>query len=315
MNRLAPYIMAALFFLSAISYAEVVDRIAIIVNDEIICDSEIEGAMMPVYEKFKMKYTGQDLMTKLEEARQSVVEQLIEDRLIYCEAKKQNITVEDREVEARFEDTRKRFGTQDEFEEALAMQHMTAKELKSRYKEQLMTKRMIDMKMGGTIVITPVEVSNYYNSHPGDFKQPEALKLRNILIKPKDTSDTQRALNTAKDVLKKVKEGGDFAELAKTYSEGPGAEEGGLMGYVTKEDLMPEIVKAVSGLEEGSVSDIVQTSLGYHIFKLEEKRPESTMPLADARRRIEEEIYREKMKAKIKDWVEGLKKNAYIAFK
>jgi len=296
-------------------YAEVVDKIAIVVNDEIICDSEIEGMLVPVYDKFKTVYSGEALMAKLEDARQKAVERLIEDRLVLSEAKKQNITVDDREVEEKVADAKRRFGSQEVFEEALASQRLTLKELKGRYREQIMTRKMMDMKVGSTISITPVEVNNYYNNHLDDFSQEEALKLRNILIRVKEGTDINKALELAREISGKLKEGGDFSELASSYSEGPGAQEGGLMGYVKRGDLLPEIEKAVFNMNEGEVSDVIQTSLGYHIFKIDEKRPARTLTLNEARRDVEEALYREKTNEKVKGWIEGLKKNAYIAFK
>lgn len=300
---------------SVTAFAEVVDKIAIVVNDEIICDSEIENTLYPVYQRYKTIYAGDKLMEKLEEARQRAIEQLIEDKLILSEAKKLNIEVSDKEINARLEEVKRNFGSEEDFENAILDQRMTIKDLKARYKEQMMTRKLIDQNVGARIAITPIDVNNYYNSHLGEFAQEEALKLRNILIRPKDDSDVQRALDLAKDIEKKLKDGADFAQAAKAYSEGPGAGEGGMIGYVKKGDLLPEIETVVFNLKEGEVSDIIQTSLGYHIFKLEEKREARTLTLREARRDAEEAIFREKIKEKIKDWVESLKKNAYIAFK
>ena len=87
------------------------------------------------------------------------------------------------------------------------------------------------------------------------------------------------------------------------------------MGYVKKGDLLPEIDKVVFDLKEGELSGIIQTNLGYHIFKVEEKKPARTLSISEARRDIEEAVFREKIEQRVKDWVEGLKKHAYIAFK
>jgi parvulin-like peptidyl-prolyl isomerase len=119
----------------------------------------------------------------------------------------------------------------------------------------------------------------------------------------------------ARDILNKLKAGEDFAELAKQYSEGPNASEGGSMGYVKKGDLLPDIESVVFNMKDGEVSDIIHTKLGYHIFKVDERRERQTLGLAEVKREVEEGVYREKVKDKIKDWVGNLKKNAYISFK
>lgn len=296
-------------------YAEVIDKIAIVVNNEIITQSEIDRLMAPVYAKYRTVYQGDELIDKLEEVRQRIVEQLIDDRLILGEAKKLNIEVDDREVEEKIEEMKKQFGSKEALDSMLSEQRMTLKDLRTHYREQIMSRRLVDQKIGSKIVITPIDISDFYNAHAKEFVQPEEVKLRNILIRPKQDSDVQRAANQAKEILRRLKEGCDFGELAKVYSEGPGAKEGGLMGYVKKGDLLPEIENVVFNVKEGETSDIVQTSVGYHIFKVEERRESRSLTLSEVRRDIEDMIFREKIRGKLKGWVEGLKKNAYIAFK
>ncbi len=300
---------------ASFTYAEVVDKIAIVVNGEIITQSEIDRLLAPIYEQYKTMYQAEELVKKLEEARQRVVAQLIEDRLILTEAKKLNIEAGEAEVEARIEEAKKRFPSKEAFESTLAEQHLTIKDLKARYAEQVMIRKLIDQKVGASIMVTPVDVANYYNSHIGEFVQPEEVKLRNILIRPKEITDAAKALELAREISRRLKEGGDFGELAKIYSEGPNASDGGLMGFVKKGDLLPELEKTAFGLEVGTFSDIIQTSVGYHILKVEEKTEERTLALSEVRRDIEQVIFRIKVREKVQGWIEGLKKNAYIAFK
>lgn len=314
-GSLYPMVFLAAIFLSNPVLCEVIDRVAIVVNTEIITESEIDRALAPVYSQYRTTYQGDQLIKKLEESRQKIVEQMIEDKLILCEAKKQNIEVDDTQIEDRLNEMRGRFGSKENLEAALQQQRLTIKELKSRIREQLMTKAMVDRKIGGRIAITPVEVKNYYDSHKDEFAEAEERKISNILIKLKKDVDASKTLQLAREVARRLKSGGDFAALAQVYSEGPGAEGGGAMGYVKKGDLLPEVESVVFSLNEGQTSNMVQTSLGYHFFKVEEIKKARELPLSEVQREVEDSIYREKIKEKIKGWVEGLKKNAYIAFK
>ncbi len=314
-NFLYFLISVCLILISTLACAEVIDKIAIVVNNEVITQGEIDRLLAPIYEQYKPLYHGDELIQKLEEARQKIIEQLIEDKLMLSEAKKLNIEIDDRDVEGRLDETIKRFGPKERFEQALSEQHLTLKDLRSRFKEQLMTRRLIDQKIGSRIMVTPVEIQNYYDKHINEFVQPEEIKLWNILVKLKPGLNAEKASELAKEILKRLQTGEDFAGLAKIYSEGPNAVDGGLMGYVKRGELLPEIEKAVFNLKDGEISDIIQTSLGYHIFKLEERRASRTLPLPEVRHEIEEAIFREKVRGKIKGWIEGLKKNAYIAFK
>jgi len=295
--------------------AEVVDKVAIVVNNEIITYGEIDRMLSPAYEKYKTLYQGDELAKKLEEARQNIIAQLIEDRLILGEAKKKNVEVDDREVDSKIAETEKRFASKEGFDQALAAQHVTLKELRTRYKEQIMTRRMIDQKVGGTIMVSPSEINKYYEEHVNEFREPEEIKLRMILVRPKEGLEGLKALDLVNEIKRRLREGGDFAALARTYSEGPNAEDGGLMGYVKREDLHPEIDKAIAVLKDQETSDVVQTSLGWQFFRVEEKKHPKTIPLSEARQMIEEKLFADKAKDKIKGWVDNLRKNAYIAFK
>lgn len=301
---------------AAPSHAGLVDKIAIVVNNEVVTMSEIDQMLTPVYARYKIIYKDEgELIRKMEEARQRIVEQLIEDKLIVSEAKRQNVEIDEKEVDARLREVEKQFGSKNAFTRALMEQHLSLKDLRTRYREQLMSRRIIDKKIGSNILVTPVEIHSYYDSHRIDFAQPSEVSLSNIMIRPRDGSDDVRAHELAQDIANKLKDGGDFAALAQSYSEGPGAADGGAMGMIKKGDLMPELEKAVFALKSGDVSDVIKTPLGYHIFKVDEVREQRILTESEAYKEIEELLYRDKIKARIKDWLITLRKNAYIAFK
>jgi len=294
----------------------VVDKIVVVVNSEIITQREIDVTLAPVYEQYKTMYKGAELIKKLEEAREDIIKQLIEDRLILSEAKKANIDVEDKEIDARMADIRNRAGGEVELEKMLGQQNLTVNELRARYKEKIMIRKLIDRKVGAKIIITPLEVKTYYNDHKDQFLQPEEIDLRQILIKPQNQLGGQEdALKRMREISGRIKEGGDFSGLAREYSEGPNPGDGGSMGYIKKGDLMPQVEDIVFSLKDGESSGIIQSSLGYHIFKVEGRRLRRTKDLPEVRQEIEEFLYREKANLRLRGWIDSLSKNAYIEFK
>jgi len=301
--------------ISAVSYAAVIDKIVVVVNNEVITQGEIDRILAPAYEQYKSMLSEEQLIKKLDDARQAVMAQLIEEKLILSEAKKQNIEVDEKDVNAKVAEAKKRFPSNEIFEEALAAQHLSLKELRVKFKEQLMTKKLIDQKVGSKVFITPNEIVEYYNKHAQEFSRPEELRLSNILIKPKENVKVEKTVELVSEISKRLKAGGDFAKLAKVYSEGPGAKEGGAMGYVKRGDLLPEIEKVVFDMKEGEVSGIIRTKVGYHFFKVDEKKAPESLSISDARQSIEQALWMGKMKEKSKEWIEELRKNAYIAFK
>ena len=303
-RKILPAIVIAISLLfSANIYAEVIDKIVVVVNAEAITQGEIDRLLGPYYMEYRTIYTGYDLIRKLDEARQGIMEQLIEDKLILSEAKKLNIEPDEREVSAKVADAENRAGSRKRFERALMEQHLSIKDLKARYREQSMIQRIIREKVGSRISVSPIEVDEYYKKNAFAFAQPEEIKLRNILIKPQEGADPKKAADLANEIAGRITSGGDFSALAKTYSEGPGASEGGIMGYVKKGDLLPELETVLFSMKEDEVSGVIQSPAGYHIFKVEEKKEAKAMPLEEIRHDVEERVYREKVHEKIKTWV------------
>lgn len=317
MKRIHSLFLTVVFLASmaAISRAAVVDKIVVVVNTEVITQGEIDRILAPAYEQYKSMLPEDQLIKKLDEARQAVMAQLIEEKLILSEAKRQNIEVDEKDVDAKMKEAKKRFPSNELFEEALASQHLTAKDLRAKFKEQLMTKKLIDQKVGSRVYITPNEIVDYYSKHAEEFSKPEQLRLSNILIKPKENVRIEKTVELVTEISKRLKAGGNFAELAKIYSEGPGAKDGGSMGYVKKGDLMPEIEKVVFAMKEGEVSDVIRTKVGFHFFRLDEKKAPESVGISEARQSIEQTIWMGKMREKSREWVEELRKHAYIAFK
>lgn len=295
--------------------AETLDKIIVVVNNEVITQGELDKMLAPAYQHYKMQLQGNELLRKLDETRQMILEQLIDEKLILSEARKKNVEIDEKEVAKKMEEAQGRFGSRELFEKALAEQRMTPKELKNRFRDQILTRKLIDEYVGSRIFITPVDVSEYYKKHPEEFTQPEEVSLRCILIKPSRERTLVQSAELAAKVREQIRSGTDFGDLARTYSEGPGASDGGMMGYKKRGELLAEIEDAVFKLKDGEVSEPLHTSLGIFIFKVDERHAAKTMTLSEGRRFIEEAIYRERAKEKMKGWVENLKKHAYIAFK
>jgi len=295
--------------------AEVVDKVIVVVNNEVVTQREVERVMSSVYEQYRSLYFGDELVKKIDEARQRILEQIIEDRLVLSEAKRQKVEVDEKDIDSQVGDIITRFPSKEDFEKALVQQGTTLKEMKNRFKDQLQVRKLIEQKIGSKIAISPMEITEYYTKHLNEFSIPDEIELRNILIKPREGLPPDKAYLQAKELLQRIREGCDFAGLAREYSSGPYAKDGGLMGSVKRGDLLPEIDKVVFTMKEAEVSEVVQTSVGYHIFMVEKRREQRILGLSEVKREVEERIYKEKVRDKLKGWIATLKKNAYIAYK
>ena len=149
------------------------------------------------------------------------------------------------------------------------------------------------------IVIPPEEIKQYYDGALEEFKTPETVSARHILFKVAKNADekaVEKARLKAVDVMEKAKSGEDFAELAKTYSEGPSAKDGGQLGAFKREAMVKPFSDAAFSMNVGDISEPVRTQFGWHIIKVEAHNPASTMSLEEATPQITEKLTERKAK-------------------
>ena len=312
---LSIFILIQFVFGAFSGYAEVVDKIAVIVNDEIITQGEIDRILLPMYQQWKMTYTDEELAKKIDEARFKVLQSLIRDKLLFSEAKRMEIEVTDEEVASRIEEVRKRFTSEEEFKMNLMRENITLGQLEKKYKERIMINRLIDTEIRGMVSVAPSEITEYYQAHKNEFREPKKVKVRSVLIRINELRPAEKALEKAKEILARLQEGGDFSLLAKEYSEGPHRDKGGDMGWIKENELMTRINEILFKLEKGEISGIVKTNLGFHIFKIEDTSPSQVTEFREAKNLVERHLFNKKMDEKLGQWVEKLKEDAYIAFK
>jgi peptidyl-prolyl cis-trans isomerase D len=181
---------------------------------------------------------------------------------------------------------------------------------KVRYVNSIPEKRKVQYalidaaKLDAQTQVTPDELQSYYNQHREEFREPEQVNVRHILIKaPPPGADgkvDQKAVDAARakaaDVLKQLKAGAKFEDLAKKYSDDPGsAANGGSLGWIGKGRTVPEFEKAAFSLPKGGTSDLVQSSYGFHIIHVDDKKEAGVKTLAEVKAQIEPIIKQQKV--------------------
>lgn len=163
-------------------------------------------------------------------------------------------------------------------------------------KRQLRYVVLDNARMLAQTQVTQQELQDYYDKHRDQYRVPEQVNVRHILIKTPlpgpdgkvDPKAVEAAQAKAQDVLKQVKAGGNFADLAKKYSDDPGsAKEGGSLGWIGKGRTVPEFEKAAFSLPKGGTSDLVKSSYGFHIIHVDDKQDAHLKPLDEVKAQIE----------------------------
>ncbi|HEY5056582.1 MAG TPA: peptidyl-prolyl cis-trans isomerase [Acidobacteriaceae bacterium] len=151
---------------------------------------------------------------------------------------------------------------------------------------------------GGKPAVSDAEIQAYYNSHVADYKADEQVKTRHILISVAAGADAKTdadAKAKVQDVLKQLQSGGNFADLAKKFSDDPGSkEQGGELPMMPTASLDPAYAKAAMALNPGQTSGLVHSQFGYHIIQTEQKQPAGTKPLADVKDAISQILAQQK---------------------
>lgn len=317
-NRLAGIIAGAGFVLlaaAATAPAVVIDKIVAVINGEAITQREAAQYLYPLYEEYQKEYTGKNLDDKMLEAEDMVLNQLIQDKLILSEAKKAGIKAEDDEVDARVSKIiREKFGSEEKFREMLALQNVSLNEMRDSLRSEIIKSKIVREKVGYKVIITPSEVRQYYDQHITEFVEPEKIEVLNILIRKKE-ADGGISEESIKKVKSLLNDGQDFEEVAKKYSESPNAKNGGNMGFIKRGEMIKEIDDAIFALPAGGVSDIVETPIGYHVFKITQIVPAISKDFDSAKSEIEDAIYQKKINKSLEKWLKELRENAYISIK
>jgi len=247
--------------------------------------------------------------------RNEILDSLIDQELLYQDSQKQHMQVDKKAVDEKYDEIKKRFKTEQEFKDAISKMDVTEAEIRSQLKKGLAIDELLKSKVVKDIKVTEAEAKKYYDENTDQFKQAEQVKASHILIQvAPDASDEKKAEAKKKiaAVQEKLKKGEDFATVAKESSEGPSKSRGGDLGFFQRGQMDKAFEEVAFALEPGTISDVVETRFGYHIIKVDEKKPATTGSFSDEKDKIEQYLKQQKTREKIEAYLEGLRKNAKI---
>jgi foldase protein PrsA len=231
---------------------------------------------------------------------ESALENLITYELVNQEAQKQGVAVTDADLDRELNVIKKSMGGEEAFKQALQQYKMSVDDLHTDLQQQAQLRKLLSSKIN----ITDEDIKNYYDQNKASFSTPEQVRASHILVETKEEADA---------ILKQLKEGADFATLAKEKSQDPGSKDnGGDLDFFGKGVMDPAFEEAAFSLKVGELSEPVKSSFGYHIIKVTDRKEASAPTLEEKKADITDKLTSEKIYQLSQTFIQDLRSQAKI---
>jgi peptidyl-prolyl cis-trans isomerase SurA len=293
-----------------------VEEIVARVNDQIITSSDYDRAMQEMDQDQRQHGSS---MQQMSDAHKDLLRNLIDQQLWLSKGKELGITGE-AELVSRLNDIRKQYNlaSLEDLEKAAQEQGVSYEDFKANIRNQIVTQEVMRQEVGRRINVTPGEVERYFNEHKQDYAQQESIKLSEILVGAPQSDDAQKVAEAqakATDIETKLQAGGDFAQLARSSSDGTTASEGGDLGTYKRGQLNSVFEDATFPLKVGDYTQPIRTKQGFVILKVVQHTQGGVPAFKDVEPDVEQNYFMSRMEPAIRDYLTTMREDAYIEIK
>lgn len=299
----------------------VVEEIVARVNNQIITLSDYQKSNAGLEQEVQQdcqNCTEQRIAAEVTERRKNLLRDMIDQQLLIERGKDMDINVET-DLVKRLDEVRKQnnLSTMEDLEKAVESQGLVWEDYRNQLRNNLLTQQVISKEVGGRMDIGSDEVKKYYQAHKQDYNRPEQVHLAEIFLSTEDKSPEEiAAVHTrADDLHNRLVKGEDFSTLAKRYSQGSTAQDGGDLGIYERGQLAKQLEDAVFGLEKGQFTDVIQTKTGFEVLKVQDHFQAGLQPLEKVEGEITNILYRQKMEPALRAYLAQLREESYVQVK
>lgn len=328
--------------LPVLASGQVVEEIVARVNNQIITRSEFSRSKDQLRDEVKQQDPN-DADKVYSAKEKDVLRDLIDQQLLLDKGKDLGITG-DTDLVKRLDEMRKsmKLDSLEALEKEAEKQGISWEDFKQQQKNQIITQKVIGEEVSSKLSITKEEAEKFYEEHKKEMEQPEFIRLAEILVAPKtaggitpepkpagapadskspedeaakqaaDATALAAAEAKAHDLLKQIRDGASFDDIAKKYSDGPSAGDGGALGMFKRGQLAKELEDKTFGMKTGDVTDVIRTKQGYVILKVLDHQQAGIPSLKDAMPKIQDALYYEKLQPALRAYLTKLREDAYI---
>jgi peptidyl-prolyl cis-trans isomerase SurA len=307
-----PCLIAAL---PAFGADTVIEEIVARVNDQIITRTEYNHSR----DQLKQELQQQDVPNPdraFAERDKDVLRDLIDRQLLLEKGKDLGITAET-DLIKRLDEMRKqmKLGTMEELEKAAEAQGVSYEDFKQNMKEQIITQQVIGREVGSHMALSKDDEQKFYEEHKEDLRQPEQIRLREILVAvaapDKGAAEDSQALTDAEAkanaLLAEIRKGAKFENVAQKSSSGSTAAQGGDLGYFKRGTLAKELEDKTFAMKAGDVSDVIRTKQGFVILQVVEHQEAGIPPFKDVEAKVQDAMYMQKLQPALRAFLEKLR--------
>src|ERR1700676_637834 len=299
-----------------------VEEIIARVNNEIITRSDLDKARVASEEDARQecqgKCTPDQLRVDIEDRQKNSLRDLIDQSLLVQRGKDMGLNVEP-EVIKRLDQLRQqnKIDSMEDLEKAVTSQGSNWEDFKNNIRNGLLTQRVISSEVGSHINIGKEEISKYYNDHKKEFVRPEQVALREIEVSTEGKKDEQlpELKKKAETALKRVKDGEDFGEIAKRFSDSTTAKQGGFLGVYKRGELSKELEELVFKMKKNELTDVMDTKQGYLVLQVLERYEAGEQPLNKVENEIMDHLYGQRMEPAMRQYLKTLREQSYVVIK
>ncbi|MFO7760008.1 MAG: SurA N-terminal domain-containing protein [Desulfobia sp.] len=298
---------------------KLVDRIVAVVNTEAITLSELNQEAAPFLNRIRKEVPDSRQESQIKQAKQEVLEKMIDQELIRQEAENEHISVSDEEVDttlARIAESNNR--TVEEIENELRSSGASLEDYRENIRLQILRSKLVGQKIRAKTVVTDEQIEDYYQKIYGNSYNKEGYHLLQFAAgwdsKGRHES-REEARKYAEKMRRKIKNGANFSEITREHSDLPSASEGGDIGVFGKNELAPYMWQSIKELQPGELSPVIETGSGFQFFLLlgsKNGNVSQKAPLKMVRQSIREKLYRKSLEKRFENWTKELQEKAYI---
>ncbi len=291
------------------------DRVAATVNGEVITLGELRERAGEEYRRAAAAPEGERDRT-LKKVLRAAFDVVVAEKLFHAQATELQVEVTDAQVDQAIEAKKTELRLDDrQLDEALAGAGLTRAQYREQIRRDFEIYRILDYKVRGKVKLTDEDLKNWYQTHPAAFGGEEEVRVRHIflpLAEDASAAEVQRAQAAAERVVQRLAAGEDFAKVAREVSRGPGAEEGGDLGWMRRGTIQKQLEDVALGLADGQVSKVVRAGPGLHLFKAEARRRGGAKSFEEAKEDIRNMLAQEQSASYRDQYVAELKRDAVI---